>query len=137
MPVSPDGRRSLAHLGLTVLVIGLVVAPLSHLLVDHGGLELGSAAARAWLTHGEQDSGAHAHPHSHADERDDRSERGGHRHHHEHRPGDVQHLTALFAPAAAPPPLARTEAVSVVQVRRPAALPRPAERVHPAMPQGP
>jgi hypothetical protein len=44
-------RRDLACLGLTVLVYGLVVAPVLHAAVDHaGGLEL-PAAARGWLDH--------------------------------------------------------------------------------------
>jgi len=123
MRVSPDDRRNLAQLGMTILVVGLIVAPLSHLLVDHAGVQLDDPSA--WLTHG----GTQAHPHEHAHP---------HGHSHPHPPESLQHLTALFAPAAAAAPkVVRVEAVALAAVQRPVAPPRAAAWVHPAMPQGP
>ncbi|HYV44581.1 MAG TPA: hypothetical protein VFA20_06940 [Myxococcaceae bacterium] len=123
--MSPDDRRHFAHLGLTVLVIGLVVAPLSHLLIDHAGAQI--AADEAWLTHGTTAGHTHSHPHSH-----DRSA-----HHHTHPPDSIQHLTALFAPVSLQAPSVVLEQVAEAVVRAPASKPRVATWVHPAMPQGP
>jgi len=125
MRVSPDDRRHFAHLGLTVLVVGLVVSPLSHLLVDHAGARF--SADEAWLTHGAPAGHTHSHPHPH-----DRSA-----HHHTHPPESTQHLTALFAPASLQVPAVSLERVAEAVVRAPAAKPLVAAWVHPAMPQGP
>jgi hypothetical protein len=124
MRPSPDDRRNLAQLGLTILVVGLVVAPLSHALVDHAGVQLGGYA-EAWLTHGAKRTHAHTHDH----------ERGPTPH--SHAPESTQHLTALFAPAAATAPVVRVEAVALAETLAPASSPRPAAWNHPAMPQGP
>lgn len=132
MRVSPDDRRNLAQLGLTVLVVGLVVAPLSHILADHAGLQLGRGV-ESWLTHGAK--AEHAHPHAHAHEQDEQGGGGGH--HHTHPPESIQHLTALFAPAATPAPVARVEAVALAELSVPALPLRAVGSVHPAMPQGP
>jgi hypothetical protein len=125
MRVSPDDRRNLAQLGLTILVVGLVVAPLSHLLVDHAGARI--AAEETWLTHGATRGHTHSHPHSH-----DRSA-----HHHTHPPESIQHLTALFAPVSLQAPVVKLERVAEAVVRAPALSLRSAAWVHPAMPQGP
>src|SRR3954469_21978730 len=99
MRVSPDDRRNLAQFGLTILVVGLVVAPLSHLLVDHAGERI--AADETWLTHGATAPGhTHSHPHPH--------DRSAH-HHHTHPPESTQHLTALFAPASLQAPAVSLE----------------------------
>ncbi|HEY8206815.1 MAG TPA: hypothetical protein VIG99_04990 [Myxococcaceae bacterium] len=129
MRLSPDDRRNLAQLGLTILVVGLVVAPLSHLLVDHAGAHVGRA--ETWLTHGVAPAHSHSHPHSHSESH----ERGAH--HHTHPPESTQHLTALFAPVSPPAPVVQLEAVAQAVVRAPPSTPRPPEWVHPAMPQGP
>src|SRR5262245_22688645 len=125
MRVCPDDRRNLAQLGLTILVVGLVVAPLSHLLVDHAGVQIDGA--ETWLTHGATPFHTHSHSHEH-----DPSA-----HHHTHPPDSVQHLTALFAPVSLQVPAVRLETVAEAVVRAPAAVPRALEWVHPAMPQGP
>jgi hypothetical protein len=125
MRVSPDDRRNLAQLGLTILVVGLVIAPVSHLLVDHAGTRLDGA--KAWLTHGATGGHTHDHPHSH-----DRSA-----HHHTHPPESTQHLTALFAPPSLPAPAVQREWVAPAVGRAPAAKPRAAAWVLPSMPQGP
>lgn len=36
MRVSPDDRRNFGQFGLMVLAVGLVVAPLTHIIEDHG-----------------------------------------------------------------------------------------------------
>ena len=133
MRVSPEDRRNLAQLGLTILVAGLVVAPLSHILVDHAGFRI-DPAARAWLTHGAKDDAEHAHPHSHSHGGKDTQGNGRG---HTHAPGSVQHLTALFAPSTAPAPVARVEAVTLAALVPPALPLRAVDSVHPAMPQGP
>jgi hypothetical protein len=125
MRVSPDDRRNLGQLGLTILVVGLVVAPLSHLLVDHAGTRM--AADEVWLTHGAAAGHTHSHPHSH-----DRSA-----HHHTHPPDSIQHMTALFAPVSLQAPAVTLEQVAEAVVRAPASIVRAAAWVHPAMPQGP
>lgn len=125
MRLSPDDRRNLAQLGLTILVVGLVVAPVSHLLVDHAGVHLGGA--ETWLTHGA--TPAHSHPHSGTHERSV--------HHHTHPPESTQHLTALFAPVSLPVPAVQLEGVAQVVVRAPPSPRSPPAWVHPAMPQGP
>ena len=129
MRLSPDDRRNLAQLGLTILVVGLVVAPLSHLLVDHAGSHIGGA--ETWLTHGVTPAHSHSHSHSHSDSH----ERSAH--HHTHPPESTQHLTTLFAPVSPPAPVVQLEAVAQAVVRAPPSTLRPAVWVHPAMPQGP
>jgi hypothetical protein len=125
MRVSPDDRRNLAQLGLTILMVGLVIAPVSHLLVDHAGAR--PSGAEAWLTHGDTAGHQHSHPHPH-----DRSA-----HHHTHPPDSTQHLTALFAPLSLPAPAVELVTVAQAVVRAPAAKPLALAWVHPGMPQGP
>ncbi len=106
----PHDRRDLACFGLTVLVYGLVVAPVLHTAMDHaGGLKL-PAGASGWLTH--QRSTSHEHGHSHqgassAEESKHSHEVSGHGHEHgpAHEPGkgrphrhswgSVEHLQAV------------------------------------------
>src|SRR5690348_15261704 len=107
MRVSPEDRRNLAQLGLTILVVGLIIAPVSHLLVDHAGAHL--VRAEAWLAHGHA---GHTHSHSHETDRS--------AHHHTHPPDSTQHLTALFAPPSLPAPAVELERVAQAVVRAPA-----------------
>jgi hypothetical protein len=62
-------RREDARLGLFVLVYGLVLSPLVHAVVQHGGHE-GAPRDAAWVTHGPgshdpHGHGAPAHAHAH------------------------------------------------------------------------
>jgi hypothetical protein len=135
----PHDRRDLACLGLTVLVYGLVVAPVLHAAVDHaGGLELPSGA-RGWLTH--QQPRGHEHGHSH--------EAAGHGHEHgsphdhgkgtphQHSWGSVEHLQAVATSCAVVlAPVVGWVPLRVERIHRPERAPVAPLRPT-AMPQGP
>jgi hypothetical protein len=134
-------RRDLACLGLTVLVYGLVVAPVLHAVEEHaGGLAL-PAAAQGWLDHQKpaepapehvhsHEVAGHGHPHEHPHE-------PGKGHPHRHLLGSVEHLQAVAVTRA----VVLAPVVWWVPLR--AAVPRSPERVAgaplrpTAMPQGP
>lgn len=134
-------RRDLACLGLTVLVYGLVVAPVLHAVEEHaGGLEL-PAAAQGWLDHqklaepaplpvSSREVAGHGHSHGHTHE-------PGKGHSHQHALGSVEHLRAV----AVASPVVLAPVVWWVALR--AEVPRSPERVSiaplrlTAMPQGP
>jgi hypothetical protein len=118
MRVTPEDRRNFGQFGLAVLVIGLVVAPLSHILGDHAGLSLASA------------EDGHQHGHSHP------SEPSGPRPH-THHDGSLQHLTAVFSAPAAPPAVVQIFASSWPALRAPEQRALAAAVFTPAMPQGP
>jgi ABC-type nickel/cobalt efflux system permease component RcnA len=93
----PHDRRDLACFGLTVLVYGLVVAPVLHAAVDHaGGLEL-PTGAQAWLAHQRPQAHEHGHDHGgagHGHEHEPAHEHGK-GHPHRHLWGSVEHLQAV------------------------------------------
>ena len=111
----PHDRRDLACLGLTVLVYGLVVAPLLHAVVDHaGGLKL-PATAQGWLAHRRPPAQGHGHSHKGApgaEEPGHSHEAAGHGHEHgpanepgrghphQHSWGSVEHLQAVATSCA-------------------------------------
>ena len=135
----PHDRRDLACLGLTVLVYGLVVAPVLHAAVDHaGGLKL-PATAQGWLAH--QQPPVHGHSHSH--------EAAGHGHEHgpahehgkekphRHSWGSVEHLQAeATASAVVLAPLVGWVPLRAEEFQRPEWAPVAPLRPT-AMPQGP
>jgi hypothetical protein len=107
---NPQDRRDLACLGLTVLVYGLVVAPVLHAAMDHaGGGEL-PTTARGWLDHAKPERRGHGHPHGDAPGTEESSAAPGvadhgHEHDHSQEPkrghphrhlwGSVEHLQAV------------------------------------------
>jgi hypothetical protein len=148
----PHDRRDLACLGLTVLVYGLVVAPVLHAAVDHaGGLNL-SAGAQRWLTH--QLPPVHEHGHSHEGAQGAEKSRHSHEvasHGHEHRStpeqgkghphrhswGSVEHLQAVaMSCAVVLAPMVGWVPLRVEGLHRPEWAPVAPLRLT-AMPQGP
>jgi hypothetical protein len=116
-------RPELALYGLTVLLLGLVVAPLVHLGVVHGG-----AAGHGW-----HHAAAHhdeSVPHHHPSEEAPTEE-------HQHPPNSIEHLAFCAVESAAvvaPAPLILARAVAKPDAREaPAAL----RRHRPEQPQGP
>ncbi|HYH98463.1 hypothetical protein [Hyalangium sp.] len=107
---SQHDRRDLACLGLTVLVYGLVVAPVLHAAVDHAGGRALPATARGWLDHPKAEQRGHGHLHGDASGAEESSAAPGvadHGHEHEHSQeptrghphrhqwGSVEHLQAV------------------------------------------
>ncbi|WP_224369187.1 hypothetical protein [Hyalangium versicolor] len=99
-------RRDLACLGLTVLVYGLVVAPVLHAVEGHEGRWEAPAAARGWLDHQRHAEPAHEYSHEHSHEAG-RGHEHGHKHGpgkgrpHQHLWGSVEHLQAVAVARAA------------------------------------
>ena len=134
-------RRDLACLGLTVLVYGLVVAPVLHAVEAHaGGLEL-PEAAQGWLDHQKpaepaalpvhpSEVAGHSHSHGHTHE-------PGKGHAHQHPLGSVEHLQAVaVAGAVVLAPVAWWVPLRVEVPRSPERISAAPQRLT-AMPQGP
>ncbi|MDY7230312.1 hypothetical protein [Hyalangium rubrum] len=126
----PRDRQDLACLGLMVLVYGLVVGPVVHAVVEHGGHAHGTS---------EQPHG-HAHPHGedppgheHGPAKDSREQGAGH-----HHPlGSVEHLQAVAVwSAAVLAPVVRWVRLPAKVFHGPLRRPGAPARLT-AMPQGP
>jgi hypothetical protein len=133
----PHDQRDLACLGLTVLVYGLVVAPVLHAAVDHaGGLDL-PAGAQRWVTH--QLPPVHEHGHSHASHGHEHrsTHEHGKGHPHRHLLGSVEHLQAVATSCAVVlAPVVGWVLLRAEELHRPEWAPV-APRRPTAMPQGP
>jgi hypothetical protein len=148
----PHDRRDLACLGLTVLVYGLVVAPVLHAAMDHaGGLEL-PTGTQGWLSHQRPPVQGHGHTHGGApgaEESRHSHEVAGHGHEHtpahehdkghphRHSWGSVEHLQAVATSCAVVlAPLVGWVPLRAEEIHRPEWAPVAAVRPT-AMPQGP
>lgn len=148
----PHDRRDLACLGLTVLVYGLVVAPLLHAAVDHaGGLELPSGGL-GWLTHQQPSGQGHGHSHegvpgagksrhshevAHDGHEHESSHGHGKGHSHRHSWGSVEHLQAVaMSSAVVLAPVVGWVPLRAERIHRPEWAPVAPLRPT-AMPQGP
>ncbi|MBJ6764898.1 hypothetical protein JGU66_29390 [Myxococcaceae bacterium JPH2] len=128
--LDPRDRRDLACLGLMVLVYGLLVAPVVHAVVGHGG-GLGGGAAHV---HG-HGPGEHTHPNEPGDATPGKKRPASHAH--QHPSGSVEHLLAVATTWSAPPPPA-VQWVSWAVERQHAPGHAPGTKLRPtAMPQGP
>ncbi len=127
-------RRELAGWGLLVLIYGLVLSPLLHAVVTHGGLDWG-LAGESLLRHAssEPPSGHDERtPHEHPEAPDEGSAPC-----HTHFAGGLEHQTAAFAPAVPPAAVAPVRLVVASIEGHAARRSGGAPAWLPAMPQGP
>lgn len=134
MALRAHERRELAGWGLFVLVYGLVLSPLLHAVVTHGGLDWGPTG-ESLLRHTSSAQPAEhdeSQPHEHPGDPDDGSAPA-----HTHPAGSLEHQTAAFAPSVPNADVAPVRLLVATLKGHRARRSGGAPDWLPAMPQGP